>query len=672
MLTVSPSLSNATVARSRVPAVSLTFEEKNRGIPLLDFEPWYDGSETDYPHAACMTPAGTLIRVQNRAGTVYISRTANAASGSTYSSFSSMAGQAALSGGGIAIAAGHTSDRVIIAYVKSGGLRITVRRSSDDGATFTTGSDMIASNESSAVAYVAIGTEDNEQDDWMIWWNRGNTDLRYSLSANGGSSWTSASTVDLSAEISGFSGLAVAGDATYWHVAIAGFRVTTADRFLELRRMDSFGSWSTTDYPVVEADADSGVSYFRAPSLALFDGTAVVTFTEYETDLVSVSRSYMAIGTPGAAGAGWFSEPQPLAALTNNGAQLAVYEGVDTWIYTTCDGVWGATFESTALDLSAAVISIKATQAQDRATITAVVLADDAPDANWFVGGTLRLQAGYVGSAGAEYGTTWTFEVTSAMWHLKAGRLELTLAGVGIWERARWTLARQVVAAAGAAGSRAEYFRRALARAGGVTVSAASSPHAPGADWTTDHSPDLFAAPGDSWADVAARFLRVAPEGLVYEDLDVAVRSVATTDDTDADYSNNNAAKLSIFELQIGETAPKLNWIRVSSASRYYDAANEQSVTKHGPRMAQVYEADADSNTKAVEAADGALARARWQQRLGTLTAPWHPGLQLLDVVNIEDTRIGLTAADYRVLALALDYSRAAGKYNATIELGAL
>lgn len=97
-----------------------------------------------------------------------------------------------------------------------------------------------------------------------------------------------------------------------------------------------------------------------------------------------------------------------------------------------------------------------------------------------------------------------------------------------------------------------------------------------------------------------------------------------------------------------------------------------QRFQRHAPRPPHGPPLQADTNSKR----QGQRNR-RWRGRPRPLGAAaqhgHHPGLQLLDVVELADSRITLAATSYRVLSLALDYSRGSGSaYNAIIELGAL
>ena len=519
-------------------------------------------------------------------------------------------------------------------------------------------------------------------DTFIVFWNRGTTDLRRTTLAAAGS-WSTTGTHSLAALLSSFTGLAADVDSSgNYQLVVTGSRATSGDAVVataQLTSAFSLGTW----YPVSEADNSSGIFWMRSPSIVVFNDTAMVTFLEREDDPVPYTRSYFAIGQTGLSAAGYFSEPQPLEALTSHGACLTAYPGDPAhWFYTTSDGVWSAYYDDADDELADVVVSLKARLSQDSASLSVVLQnADKSIDiaspaaigsGTLAVGSTLALNAGYVGSAGAEYGSTWTFEVTRIRWKLTPKGYLVTVDAAGIWERARQMRSRQSVYTAGATGSRSAYFARALARVGGARVRSAGSPNAPGADWTTDHSPDFSASPGQRWSDVAERFLRFAPEGLYYDGTDIYVRSVSTSDAAAVTYSNTTMS-YPVTELELIEEAPAVNWSRVSSDDRYTDGYLYGHIARHGPRLEQLFEPDADSNTKAIEVANGAIARHRWGDRRGIARTPWHPGIQLLDVVNVADSRIGLAAADYRVLAHAIDYERSPrARFDQLLELGAL
>lgn len=672
MLTLSPGLAAATSSPTHTPAISLQASAMRRSVPILDFEAWYAGSENDTPHAACIAADGSLIRVRNDAGTIQVSRVALPASGSTYSSWTSL-GSIAAAGGGVHVAA-SSNGAVLIVFVKTGGLRIAFRSSTNNGASFGGSGDVTTSNESSAVAWCA--TASPASGTFMVFWNRGATTLRRTTNAATPGSWAGAFTTHtISGAVASIGGMAAAFSTDY-ELVLTGTKPTTNDLCVLAATLGAGGRFAAgTLGPWMEiqaADASSTITFLKQPSIACYDSTALVTWCEKETGDVAYTRSYLAVSEPDLACQGLFTEPEPLASTNAFGAAIAHAAGSNRWYLTTANHVWAFDADDAEYELGVSVAAIDASLGIFSASLRAdlVVTSTDVP-AGLRVGGQVDLRAGYDVAGLPEYGAAWRYQVTGLRHVLsKDGRLILRIEGDGQWELAARTIARQAVYAAGASGSRAMHFRRALARAGGVSVAAAGSPHAPSSQWTTSHQPELIAMPGDSWGTVARRLVEAEAEGLVPDGATLTVRAVSASDGSDL--AAGGPGEHPVLDLRNGTEAPPYNWTRVSGPARYTDAYLAASVASDGARLRHFVEADATTNTKTIEYANAAIARARWSTPRGTATIPVHPGLQLLDVATLQEPRTGLSADDYRVLAIALRFSREVPRYEQMLTLGGL
>ena len=263
MITLAASLSAMLKSNHRIPAISLEATQSRNELPIMSWSRWYTGSETDSPHAACVSADGSLIRVRNESGTIQVSRVTTPSSGDTWNSWTSL-GAIAAAGGGVAVAADNAGN-VCIVFVKTGGLRITFRSSSNNGASFGGSGDITTSNESAAVSWCAIAC--NSSNTFMVWWNRGNTDLRRVTTAAAAGSWAVAfTTASLSATIASFAGMA-ADFGTDYELVIAGTKATSNDLcviaatfgFGNKLAAGTLGTWRDLQ----TADASSTITFHR-------------------------------------------------------------------------------------------------------------------------------------------------------------------------------------------------------------------------------------------------------------------------------------------------------------------------------------------------------------------------------------------------------------------------
>jgi hypothetical protein len=87
--------------------------------------------------------------------------------------------------------------------------------------------------------------------------------------------------------------------------------------------------------------------------------------------------------------------------------------------------------------------------------------------------------------------------------------------------------------------------------------------------------------------------------------------------------------------------------------------------------LEQVYDPNLQTATRAQERADAILRQMSLRAERGNLVIPTNVGQELLDVVEVTDTRCGINQEKYRVLAIQTDYDRRQGRYEQRLSLGA-
>jgi hypothetical protein len=117
-----------------------------------------------------------------------------------------------------------------------------------------------------------------------------------------------------------------------------------------------------------------------------------------------------------------------------------------------------------------------------------------------------------------------------------------------------------------------------------------------------------------------------------------------------------------------GASTSAVNWSRLVSADRYADAFQAEALYRDGPRRRTLRVLDANSDVKAESLAAGSLERL-FDDAEADATIPWHAGVQVGDVVRLDEGTS--TPSLWRVAALQLRYERGR-RYDALLQLSAL
>lgn len=102
------------------------------------------------------------------------------------------------------------------------------------------------------------------------------------------------------------------------------------------------------------------------------------------------------------------------------------------------------------------------------------------------------------------------------------------------------------------------------------------------------------------------------------------------------------------------------------------DSFDWSQLNKNHDRLARIEDRNIDSVTGAEQRGEAYLREAEIESGGGEITVPVNCGQQLYDVIDITDTRAGLSAAKKRVLGLVLSYHPARAEYRQRLLLGAV
>lgn len=662
MITLSPTLAAHQKQNGRLPTVRAFVYQSRRSYPILRWTRYYTGAESAAPIALAVAADGSLIRARNAAGTLYTSRVTSPGPGSTYSSWTSM-GAIAFSGAGIALAA--KNGEITLVYADAAGTGLSVRHSADNGASW--GAATVRATEASQIAHIAAAY--NSAGDLCLFYslNASSTLKRLRRTAGvwdaAGTAWTRA------ADVTAITGIAAAyHDGDFALIVTATVPTPTGDKRAYAYRMGDtslpLNAWSSPN-TIAESDAASTVTYTFPALLNL--SHLLGAFTHTETGNVPASQIMLTHPPAATNAAGQWAEPGPHEAVHANGLALASYDQLDCWA-TTPSGVWYARRNTDALDLTPQVLNatctLTPTSASARLVLTPANSSLLPPPSSLFTGADLLLQPGYLSgpSHAFEYGTSFRFTITRIAYAHGDGQATITIDATGPWEAAaRWRAPQAWQTAAGSR-TRASTFSRVAGRAAIPAAAASSS-----TPFTT-YTPAFAISPGESGRSVLSRLLAVVTDHA----RPAASGGFTTVDPRTTDASTETyggAGNHPIVSFADDSTLPGANWLRLSGPDRYADAATAASVYQHGPILDQERNLDATTNTKTQEAAAAALRRAYLATPIATLTAPFHCGQELFDVITVNEPTLGISARLYRVIGLRLDFSTHIARHHFRIHL---
>ncbi|MBI5949876.1 MAG: hypothetical protein HY875_17200 [Chloroflexi bacterium] len=674
----------------RKPVLSVTASAKRHQVDTLRWTRYYTGAEAAGASAVVVANDGALIRARiDGSGNVLVSRVTSPGSGSTYSSWTDIDGGLTATNTGncsIGMAINPTSNEIALCYTRNSRQGTYVVLSSDGGATWGTPTIRISTASSgwgSAIAYNPSGNIA------VFHVTSTNTILRVRRTAGvwegtAGTVWTNTAYA-LS--------IAAAHDGADYGLIVAG-RVTNSTGEPRLWSCSfgdgglySSGTWSALTV-IAEEDITTGTStvpYVVSSGAAIVNGYPQVAYTH--VDMVAVPGGYEGRVTRPAYSGGfdgalwdWGSPVEPASVY---GVALC-WRSNAAWMITP-DGVWYATTGGSD-DLSSRVLSCRYRVGTDSSKLTLELDNHDgalngAPNGTYdglMLGGTLTVLPGYYsGTAGAaEYGVTVDFTVERITYrHRNDGSLVAIVEGVGPWEVAARSEVVQVYQFAAAAVTRSGLFQRFAARAGFRVVNQ-GSPRAPSTDFTAT-SPAFAVAPGQSNADVLRALLAATSDYVRPDRAEFRVVGTLAADASDVTYGGSGNHPIAALDLL--DAPQEANWVRLSgptSGATFFadDAYSYDSVYKHGPRLRQQRVNDATSGALATSYAAAAARRDVVDREYGTLTVPFDAARQVLDVVTVNDTSLGVSAVKYRVLALEMNYARGpkSARYDLTLTLGGM
>jgi hypothetical protein len=667
MRQLSATLSAAQKEASTSPYVKLEARNKVAGVFRLDWARLYTGSEDDYHHALAMPADGSLVRARitlpSDSRKLYRQRITSPGPGSDFSTWT-YTGQYDC----VVVAAAAQGTEVSIFWINAS-REIRRIRSTDSGATWGS-PELIDYSPSNAIRGLAAAYKANG--DLAIFFADAST--LYVKKRLGGSWQSSASWDKTTGDLSGVgavydsdwdllvTGKDTAGDFKVWSLAYGDGGQVPAGTWSPLKELASAPSGGDFEYGSPFLDKPD---VFRCFYIEKFSGSQ------------SYDRPFWSHSVLGAAHSdGLWREPVPFNLSSQYGLAMA-HDGSYCWL-TNAHGVWRAGLAEQTLDLSVDVISLRQETEAGRGSLTAELRNDEGQYASPGQGALAVLDRGCQLELGLGYATPLGNEVSTrpAFWlgawdHVsQPGQASLVLRAFDGWHllggwRARhlfrWNKDSDEM-------SVKELLEFVVGRVGLKLVVKSQS------SVLTGFYPDFTIHPGARGDDVIRRLLSFVPDVIFVEGTTAYVVNPQSSDSSAYSYGQGHAILQGLY----GTGAWPLNRVRVEG---YDPAADEPIIVERfswdeierlHDLLGMVEDRNLDTVARAQERGDAHLREAEMASLQGRLRVPVNCGQQLYDVIDVTDSRAGLSSARRRVMALALVYDTRRGAYQQTLSLGAL
>jgi len=190
----------------------------------------------------------------------------------------------------------------------------------------------------------------------------------------------------------------------------------------------------------------------------------------------------------------------------------------------------------------------------------------------------------------------------------------------------------------------------------------------------TGYYPDFAIHPGNRGDVVVRRLLSFVPDVLFIEGNKVYVVNPKSSDSSVYSYGQAHA----IFGGRYRKGAWELNRVQVEG----YDPQADEPVVVSSfswnqiasvyDRLRQLEDRNIDTVSRAEDRGEACLREAEIESAGGAIQIPVNCGQQLYDIIDITDSRGGLSEEKKRVLGIVLTYGPRHGEYEERLSLGAV
>jgi hypothetical protein len=648
---------------SHIPYVKVEARNKIAGVVRLDWERLYTGSEDDYFHGLTIPGDGSLIRARITPPAdgrkLYRQRVANPDPSSDFSIWTYTNQYNCL-----VVAAASLGAEVSIFWINSS-REIRRIKSTDYGISWGS-PELIDYSPTTAVNGLAAAYKPNG--DLAIFF--ADQETLYVKKRVGGS-WQSKAAWDKST--GDLSGVAVVYDVD-WNLVVTGGDSAGNFKLWSLIYGDGGdvapGTWSALK-EFASAPSDGDFEYRRV----FMDKPDVCRcfYVEKFTGTQAYNRPCWSHSVLSARFLdNLWREPVPFNLSSEYGMAMAHY-GNYSWLSTPY-GVWRARLTEESLDLTADIVSLRQETGQNQGRLTIELRNDDGRYASLpsplEIGCQLEVSPGYVTSQGSEVSTGQTFTLEACEHTSSGGKASLFLYARDGWgwindwkarHQFRWNKASSEM-------SVKQILEFVLARVGLKLETKSQS------SVITGYYPDFTIHLNNRGDIVIERLLSFVPDVLFIEGNKAYIVNPLSSDDSVYSYGQSHP----IFEGRYREGAWGLNRVQVEGYDSVtgepivVDSFSWSQVAKVYDRLNQLDDRNIDTVTKAGQRGEAYLREAEIESASGTIRIPVNCGQQLYDVIDITDSRAGLSAEKKRVLGLTLLHNPHRGEYEQRLSLGAV
>jgi hypothetical protein len=190
----------------------------------------------------------------------------------------------------------------------------------------------------------------------------------------------------------------------------------------------------------------------------------------------------------------------------------------------------------------------------------------------------------------------------------------------------------------------------------------------------TGYYPDFTIHPGNRGSDIVRRLLSFVPDVLFIEGVRACIVNPQSSDISVYGYGEEHT----ILEGRYQHGAWSHNRVRVEGfdpiggTDIIVDSFSWEQIARLHDRLTLVDDSNIDTVTRAEERGDACLREAQMESGGGMIRVPVNCGQQLYDVIDITDSRAGLSEERRRIVAMVLVHLPERGEYEQQLLLAAV
>jgi hypothetical protein len=665
MRTLSSTLLATQKAVSHISYVKVIARNKQNGIVRLKWDRLYTGNEPDYYHTVTVAGDGSLIRVRVGPGDdnnkLYRQRITNPGPQSDFSTWT-YTGQY---GCQAVTVASHSAEVVIFWVNLNRELKCLI--STDYGATW---GSVVTLDYAPYDLVEGITATYKSNGDVAVFFTNENI-LYVKKRVNG--SWQEKSEWDKSTgyltSVTTFYdgdwnliviGQDSAGNYKAWSLIYGDGDAVPAGEWSELKEFSSAPAGGDYEFRSVYMDRPD---VFRVFYIEKFSGVQ------------SYNRPFLSCALPGTEFlSGLWREPVPFNLASGYGLAVT-HHGNYCWL-SNSNGVWRAELTEQELELTADVLNARMELHPSNGKLTLELRNDDGKYHSPGVGNLAVLETGcqldfspgYITSQGHEVSDGLSFRVEAYEHTSSGGKANLLLHAVDGWQLLDdWKARHQFRWNKDAAEFSVKQIMEFVLARVGLKLDVKSQSQV-----VTGFCPDFTIHAGDSGAAVLTRLLSLVPDVLLIEGSTAYLVYPQASDSSVYSYGMSH----NIFKGRYRTGVEAINQLRVEG----YDADNGTpiildsfdwaQVEKYPERFQLLVDKNIGTITQAEERGEAILRKFGIEAINGVIYSPVNCGQQMYDVIDITDSRAGLSEVKRRVVGIILSYLSANGEYLHQLVLG--